>query len=282
MSEPTKKLPLSHFSDNVFSQYGEDGILAKIFELIGTTSRVCIEFGAWEGFRLSNTANLWTKGWKGVLIEGERDRCGQLRENVKKYNCLCVNAFVTRAGENSLEAILHRNKVAGEIDLLSIDIDGDDYYILKSLEHIRPRVIVCEYNPTIPPEIDLYADCGSYFGASLTAIARVAESKGYSLIAITDTNGIFVLKSLTSAFHEFETRFECIKLTKHLTYLATSFAGDFILCGPTPFGVGIPYAGRLNGPHQACASLGSWPRSVGTRILRRFKTLAKQVLRKNK
>ena len=275
-------LPLSHFSNDVFSQYGEDGILAKIFDLIGTTSRVCIEFGAWDGFRLSNTANLWTKGWRGVLIEGERDRCELLRENVKRYNCLCLNAFVTRAGENSLEAILHRNQVAGEIDLLSIDIDGDDYYIFDSLEHLRPRVVVCEYNPTIPPDIDLYADCGSYFGASITAISRVAESKGYSLVAITDTNGIFVLKSLTAPFHQFETRFDRIKLTKHLTYLVTSFAGDFTRCGTTPFGVGIPYVGNLNGPHQSCASMGCWPRSVGTRILRRLKTLAKQVLEKSR
>ena len=182
----------------------------------------------------------------------------------------------------SLEAILHRNQVAGEIDLLSIDIDGDDYYIFDSLEHLRPRVVVCEYNPTIPPDIDLYADCGSYFGASITAISRVAESKGYSLVAITDTNGIFVLKSLTAPFHQFETRFDRIKLTKHLTYLVTSFAGDFTRCGTTPFGVGIPYVGNLNGPHQSCASMGCWPRSVGTRILRRLKTLAKQVLEKSR
>ena len=65
---------LAQHGQNVFSQFGEDGIIARIFEIIGLQSKACIEFGAWDGFHMSNTANLWTKGWKGVLIEGHAGR----------------------------------------------------------------------------------------------------------------------------------------------------------------------------------------------------------------
>ena len=63
---------LSEHASNTYSQFGEDGIIEKIFQIIGVNSKVCIEFGAWDGFYLSNTANLWTNGWKGILIEAEQ------------------------------------------------------------------------------------------------------------------------------------------------------------------------------------------------------------------
>ena len=164
---------LADFASNHHSQFGEDGIIDKIFEIIGTRSKVSVEFGAWDGFHLSNTANLWTNGWKGVLIEGHPERFRQLTTNVRDYSCVCIHAYVSRDGDNRLEALLSRHGVAPDIDLLSIDIDGNDYYIVESLETLRPRLIVCEYNPTIPAELDLYAEYGNYFGASVTALERI-------------------------------------------------------------------------------------------------------------
>jgi hypothetical protein len=258
---------LSSFAKNVYSQNGEDGIIEKIFEVIGTTSRVCIEFGAWDGFHLANTANLWTKGWKGILIEGVKSRYEDLKKNVKDYDCLCVHAFVAREGENSLDAIARREGIGPDIDLLSIDIDGDDYYILESLEFLKPRVVVCEYNPTIPAEIDLYAEYRNYFGASVAALNRVAATKGLYLVAITETNCIFVSQSEASKFSGFETRIDHIKSDSQLLYLVTNYAGDYVVCGKPSYGISTPYCGKLFGEVRNFPN-GAGIRGIGLRLYR--------------
>lgn len=234
-------------SRNIYSQNGEDGIIEKIFETIGTTSRTCIEVGAWDGFHLSNTANLWMNGWKSILIEGVKSRFEILQNNVKDYNCICVNAFVSLEGDNSLDAIVRRTGIDFNIDLISIDIDGDDYYIFKSIDLCRPRVVICEYNPTIPAELELFAEYGSCFGASVAALKLLAEKKDYSLVAITETNCFFVRNDLASAFSDYETSLENIKIDKHLIYIATSYAGDYVVCGTAAYEISLPYNGKLFG-----------------------------------
>lgn len=269
-----EKKPLLEFSNNIYSQHGEDGIIEKIFEIIGTTSRVSIEFGAWDGFHLSNTANLWTKGWKGVLIEGVTSRYEALKQNVKDYDCICVNAFVTPNGKNSLDEIAARAGIGPDIDLLSIDIDGDDYYIFEGLNRLHPRVVICEYNPTIPAEIDLLAEKGNYFGASVAAICRLAKSKGYALVSITETNCIFVQDNLAPGFAQFETRIERIKSDKNLAYLVTSYAGDYVICGQLPYGISAPYDKRLIGHHLAF-SYGTCLRGYAVKLWRKIKNALK-------
>lgn len=273
---------LANFSANVFSQNGEDGILEKIFELIGVSSKTCIEFGAWDGFHLSNTANLWTHGWKGILIEGVPERYETLKVNVGQYDCLCINAFVAREGEHSLESILERNAAGSEFDLLSIDIDGDDYYILDSLDRIKPRVIVCEYNPTIPATADIYANYGSNFGASVAALNRLAESKGYMLVALTETNCFFVLNAYSELFSEYEKRIDFIKSDKQLVYLLTNYSGDYVVYGQPPYGIGTPCRDQLLGDD----AVAPFPRGTGRllriRVVRQLKSFAKKALRMRK
>jgi hypothetical protein len=241
------KHKLTDWARNVYSQNGEDGIIEKILEIIGTKFKVAIEFGAWDGFHLSNTAHLWKSGWQGILIEGIKDRYEELKNNVSDFNCICVHAFVTREGENSLDEICKRIGIGPDVDMLSIDIDGDDYYIIESMNTLRPRVIVCEYNPTIPAEVDLYAEYGSYFGASVSAICRIAAAKGYSLVSVTETNCFFVQDADLPRFSEFETRLAHIKSDRQLVYLVTNYAGDYVTCGKPPYGISIPYSGKLFG-----------------------------------
>ena len=240
---------LADFASNHHSQFGEDGIIDKIFEIIGTCSKVSVEFGAWDGFHLSNTANLWTNGWKGVLIEGHPERFRQLTTNVRDYSCVCIHAYVSRDGDNRLEALLSRHGVAPDIDLLSIDIDGNDYYIVESLETLRPRLIVCEYNPTIPAELDLYAEYGNYFGASVTALERIARTKSYRLVALTDTNCFFVLEEDFHRFSGYETRLSRIRVDSSLIHVMTAYNGDYVVSRQGPYGLNFPYAGNLSGPH---------------------------------
>jgi hypothetical protein len=245
---------LSDLGRNEYSQFGEDGIVAAIFERISARTRVCVEFGAWDGFHLSNTAALWTRGWRGVLIEGDRRRFHELQANTEKYGCVCINAWVMREGPSRLEALLERAGVVSEVDLLSIDIDGDDFYVLESLERLRPRVIICEYNPTIPADVDLHAEYGSSFGASVAALTRVARDKGYELVALTQTNCFFVLREETTKLSEFETKIEKIRCDDQIVYLMTSYTGDYVTSRPPPYGLRYPYRGPLIGPyHRAIA-----------------------------
>jgi len=250
---------LVDFSFNKYSQFGEDGIIEKIFEIIGTKSKTCVEFGAWDGFHLSNTANLWTRSWKGVLIEGKKKRFERLKKNTAEYGCLCIHAFVEISGDNSLDSLLKKRGVSNQIDLLSIDIDGNDYYIFESLNEITPRVVICEYNPTIPAELDLLAEKDNYFGCSVTALKKMAEKKGYVLISITQTNCIFVLEEYAQYFSEFDIRIESMKNDEYVNYFITSYSGEYVLSkDKLAFGATFPYKKKLLGEHGSvytCCSI---------------------------
>lgn len=213
---------LSDYGYNVYSQFGEDGIIEKILKILGTSSKVCIEVGAWDGFYLSNTANLWANnGWKGMLIEADEEKYSSLVENVKQYDCSCIKVFVSYEAPNTLENILEREGISDDIDLLSIDVDGDDYYVFESLKRLRPRLIACEYNPTIPIHINLRAEKGNYFGCSALSLVELAKRKNYRLVAMTDTNCLFVRSIDFKKFESYDVNLESIAPTKHLTYFIT-------------------------------------------------------------
>ena len=185
---------------SVYSQCGEDGALERIFGLLGTSNCYFVEFGAHDGLELSNTANLRLHhGWTGLLLEAGGDADGVLVQR----------EFVTAENVNDLFA---RYGVPHSFDLLSIDIDGNDYWVWKSLLY-RPRVVVIEYNiyfalskaRTIPYDPDFVWDGSLYCGASLAALRKLGHEKGYALV-YTDRwspNAFFVLRSeLPSAWHE--------------------------------------------------------------------------------
>lgn len=231
---------LSDFAFNRFSQFGEDGIVEKILERIEVEVGTCIEFGASDGFRFSNTANLWTNGWNAVLIECDPILFASLAVNTQLHSCRCINARVTSEGEYSLESILRRERISDPVDLLSIDIDGDDYHIFASLGKVKPKLIVCEYNPTIPVDYELVQEPGGYFGCSAKSLVSLAESKGYALVAMTDTNCFFVLEQYIERFVAYETSLDSLMPKKHLTYLVTGYAGDYYALGKPPFGCRKP------------------------------------------
>ncbi len=135
---------------NVYSQYGEDGIIEAIFDEIGEETWWCCEFGAWDGVHLSNTKRLVDAGWHAVLIEGDEEKFGELHDNyAANPRVTAVEALVGPEGKR-LEEILE-DAGAPELDLLAIDIDGLDYEVFESLE-ARPRVICIEIVPAHDPE----------------------------------------------------------------------------------------------------------------------------------
>lgn len=229
-------MKLSDFAYNRFSQFGEDGIIEKIFEVIGVESRVCIEFGAWDGLHLSNTANLWKNGWEGILIEADSQKYELLLKNTAGSKCHCIHQMVGVAGDHTLERILRSHQLDSDVDFLSIDIDGDDYHVFASVESLEPRVICCEYNPTIPAHIDLVPETGNYFGCSVSSLVKLAESKGYYLIALTETNCFFVPKSELPKFSGFVTALEDMLIVDHITYVMTGYNGDYVFSRKPTYG----------------------------------------------
>lgn len=216
----------SKYKKNITSQWGEDGIISEIFKRIGIQEKFCIEFGAWDGKHLSNVWNLWHEmGWSALLIEGDQKKCDDLIlstssfKNVKPY---C--AYVEAQGKNSLDNILEQTFPKKKIDLLSIDIDGNDYYILESLQ-ARPKVIIIEYNPTIPVDMELVQKQGEYFGSSALSIYNLAHKKGYKLITITETNFFLVHESEFTKLNIVEPNLKDIFIPDYLTYIMTAYDG---------------------------------------------------------
>ncbi len=242
---------LSDHAYNVYSQFGEDGIIEKIFEILNPSSRVCIEVGAWDGFYNSNTANLWTNEWKGILIEADESKYISLVKNVKKYNCHCIKAFVSYEKHNTLENILKQEELSEDIDFLSIDVDGDDYYIFESLKKIKPKLITCEFNPTIPFNMDLISEKGNHFGCSALSLVKLAEKKDYRLIAMTDTNCFFVRSIDFKKFSSFDVHLESIASKKHLTYFITGYDGSYILSKKPTYGCTRPATQKFKGVYYA-------------------------------
>jgi len=234
-------MKLTDYSYNKYSQFGEDGIIDKIFDIIKPGSKVCVEFGAWDGIHCSNTANLWRNGWKGILIEGDAKRFAQLVKNAQPFDCMAVCRYVGISGGDTLENILKEKKTDPDIDLLSIDIDGDDYHIIASLSSMRPRVIICEYNHTVPYWLDIYQKPGEYFGASVSALIRVAKEKDYQLVSITDGSCIFVTGPEYKKFEAFNTNLNDIANNNYLNFIITNYSGQYLLHGRFPFGINNKY-----------------------------------------
>lgn len=187
---------LNKFAYNINSQHGEDGIINAVFDKIGTTTKFAVEFGGWDGIYLSNIRNLIvSKGFSGLFIEGNSEKADQLKKNYLDFPQVhCVESYVGLK-KNLLDDILIENNVPKSIDLISIDIDGYDYHVWDTMHEYRPRIIVIEYNPSIPNEIILINPYSEdiFTGSSAAALVELGRKKGYSLIAVTQTNLIFIV-----------------------------------------------------------------------------------------
>jgi hypothetical protein len=190
---------LSDFAENVTSQFGEDGIIAKILEIIGTRHEWVVEIGAWDGKHLSNSWVLTNRqNWHGVLVEADAERCAALRANYATLPKVTIRqAYVgfDPAAANAPDRLLAETAIPVDFDVLSIDIDGNDYYVWQALTRYRPRIVIVEYNPTAANDLVFVQDPDPALnqGCSLAALIRLGREKGYELAAVTKTNGIFVL-----------------------------------------------------------------------------------------
>jgi hypothetical protein len=210
LSEPRRQdvKRLNQHEYKVSSQNGEDGIIAEIFRRIGTTNRTFVEFGASNGSE-NNTALLVRQGWSGLWMDADTKAIAKAKAmyhpEIASGKLVVLEAFID--AEN-IEDLFHQGKVPEEFDLLSIDIDRNDYYVWEKITHYRPRVVVIEYNAVAPPAMSWkvpydpkafgWNAFGNGNGASLKALEELGASKGYRLVGcdLCGVNAFFVRDDL--------------------------------------------------------------------------------------
>lgn len=194
---------LEHTS-NVYSQFGEDGVIDALLELIPNRNNWCVEFGAWDGRHLMNTRNLIEhRDYSAVLVEADPAKFAELQKNYAgKPQVVCQNGFVGFNGDDNLDVILASTPIPQDFDLLSIDIDGNDYHVWKAVIRYAPKAVVIEFNPTIPTAVRFVqpANPSVNQGSSLLALVDLGREKGYELVCVMHCNAFFVKKEFFPAF----------------------------------------------------------------------------------
>jgi hypothetical protein len=193
----------------VFSQWGEDGIIAHLVARVPIENRVFVEFGV-EDYREANTRFLMmSENWTGLVMDGSQKSIASIQkgELYWRYGLTARAAFITRENINQL---IREAEIGGDIGLLSVDIDGNDYWVWQAIEVVQPRIVVVEYNSlfgsdravTVPYDKDFVRSKKHhsylYYGASLAALARLGREKGYALVAgnSAGNNAFFVRKDV--------------------------------------------------------------------------------------
>ena len=182
----------------LLSQNQEDGMLWSLFQQIGTTTKTFVELGS--GATGGNAAMLAGEfGWTGLLVEGDQGKVEYAGRRFPRAKAVC--AWITPETVNDL---LERNGFAGEVDLLSVDVDGVDYWVWQAITVCSARLVMLEYNSmfgadravTVPydPKFNRRDHRFCYYGASLSAMTQLSATKGYRLVAVepTGVNAFFL------------------------------------------------------------------------------------------
>lgn len=191
-----------------FSQWGEDGIIQWLIHHINISRPIFIEFGV-QNYVESNTRFLLiNNNWSGLVIDGSKENVEYIKhdEIYWRYNLKAACNFITAENIND---IFRENGIEGKIGLLSIDIDGNDYWVWKAIDAVEPDIVICEYNHIFGKDRSVVVpyDPGFmrekahpsclYFGASIQAFVALAQKKGYGLVACNrNGNNLFFVKKV--------------------------------------------------------------------------------------
>lgn len=184
---------IQHTEFKVFSQFGDDGIIQYLINNVEIENKIFIEFGV-ENYVESNTRFLLiNNNWKGLVIDGSQKNIDYIKKDeiYWKHDLTAVNAFIDR---DNINEIILKSGLTGRIGILSIDIDGNDYWIWEAINVVDPVIVIVEYNSvfggknavTIPYQPDFYRTkshySNLYWGCSLKALCLLAEKKGYVFV----------------------------------------------------------------------------------------------------
>ena len=201
-----------------FSQTDEDGLLLYIYSLIGTTNKIALEICAGNGIECNSANLIINHGWSAILFDGNPNLIEEGRMFYSKYraNHIIPPKFVNeRITKRNINQLIENSAVTGEIDLMSLDMDGVDYWILNEIIVVQPRVVVVEYQDilgskkalTVPYSDDFNGWAGpttnglpNFCGASLRAFQKLLEKRGYRLVGCNELgyNAFFIRADLVS------------------------------------------------------------------------------------
>ena len=203
---------LDEVAFQVFSQRGEDGIIQYIISKTDIPNKIFIELGV-EDYTESNTRLLLFYNWSGLVIDSSKLNVRFIKNDFIywKYDITAYQNFIIK---ENIDALISNYTRYSDIGLLSIDIDGNDYWVWEALTSIHPRIIICEYNSAFGNEhavsipytaafIKSKAHYSNlYYGASLPALCLLAEKKGYDFIGTgsAGVNAFFVRKDISAPF----------------------------------------------------------------------------------
>lgn len=190
----------------VYSQWGEDGIIQYLIDNLKIENKIFVEFGV-QNYTESNTRFLLVNNnWCGLVIDGSKENIEYIKKDdiYWRYNLKAECEFITAENINE---IITRNGIKGKIGLLSVDIDGVDYWVWKAINCIEPDIVICEYNHrfgkeeavTVPYKSNFIRSnehySNIYYGASIKAFEVLAKEKGYKMVAVNNSgNNVFFVK----------------------------------------------------------------------------------------
>jgi hypothetical protein len=191
----------------VFSQWGEDGLIQYLLHEVKVDRKIFVEFGV-ENYTESNTRFLLINNlWSGLVIDGGAENIDFIKNDPVYWACnlKATQAFITRENINEL---ITSNGIKGDIGLLSVDIDGNDYWVWEAITCISPRIVICEYNSLFGPVAKVSTPYRPdfvrekahfskvYYGASIAALSELGAKKGYSLVASNSAgNNLFFVRN---------------------------------------------------------------------------------------
>lgn len=189
---------------NVYSQFGEDGIVRQIILRLPESNRWAFECGAMDGVSGSNIRLLYDVGWKCIFVEGDEEHYWKLWHSIKEERGIVVREILGPGGK-SVDEILDKSGAPDDIDLVVIDIDGQDYWAVYDIERHHPKIIMVEHafqdDTRPPPQRATEAVLGTNpapLQAGYLAIADMMEGKGYTCVAWTPTNTIAVRNDIAA------------------------------------------------------------------------------------
>ena len=194
-----------------YAQRGEDIVIKHMFDTLGINDGCCMEFGARDGVVGSNT--FWfCKNWgfKGLMVEGDPKYYPELLETAKAHPNIIPEKLYIDCKDNTIDSVLAKHDFPVDLDLLSIDIDSNDYWVWKSVVQFRPKVVVIEFNPnykeslTIEYQENLRWRQTSYYGATAPALYKLGQEKGYDLIYNAPYNLIFIDSKIDHPFEKLD------------------------------------------------------------------------------
>lgn len=209
LNRSKRSVDLCDYEFKVFSQWGEDGILQHLTNTVDIQNHTFIEFGVEDFFESNCRFLLMNNGWKGFVVDGSDRNIARLRRSYFywRHPLECRSAFVTKSNVN---ALLDQSTFDKRLGILSIDVDGMDWHILRELKDWAACIIVVEYNAlfgasravTVPYNENFVRSeahwSNLYYGASLAAFETLLSERGYALVGVNSvgSNAFFVRKEL--------------------------------------------------------------------------------------